>query len=298
MIILMFTLGALGFGMFHTVGFSLVAKNSSENKIGRNMGDFTSIGEIGRVAIPPLAVFCTSLVGWRVTFVLIACLGFIAFIFFKFFTKPHKSHEFSEESIARETMREFGGHIKRLFQTKKFVLVTATAILDSLASSPIYVYLPFLLLAKGLNPWEYGIATGAFFVGSLCGKTLLGRAVDKLGNMQVFIVSELAMAGMLMFLPSLFSFPLLLIASILLGIFTKGTSPVVQTLFSKMADKEHYNKVYAVSELSIDMAAVVIILILGVMAQTLGISSIFYITATFGILAVLPCIALLKQKLL
>lgn len=298
MIILMFTLGALGFGMFHTVGFSLVAKNSKDTNIGRNMGDFTSIGEIGRVALPPLAVFTTSIVGWRITFVLVACIGFLAFIFFKFFTKPHESHAFSEESIARETMREFGGHIKRLFQAKKFLLVTSTAILDSIASSPIYVFLPFLLLAKGLNPWEYGIATGTFFVGSLLGKTLLGRAVDKMGNMQVFIVSELAMAGMLMFLPSLFSFPLLLVASTLLGIFTKGTSPVIQTLFSKMADKEHYNKVYAVSELSIGMAAVIAILVLGVIAQTFGISSIFYITATFGILAVLPCIMLLKQKLI
>lgn len=298
MIILAFTLGALGFGMFHTVGFSLVAKNSGENNIGRNMGDFTSIGEIGRVALPPLAVFSTSLIGWRITFVLVACLGFLAFIFFKLFTKPHESHEFSEKALAHETMREFGGHIKRLFQTRKFLLVTTTAILDSIASSPIYVFLPFLLLAKGLNPWQYGIATGAFFVGSLCGKTLLGRAVDRAGHMQVFIVSELAMAGMLLFLPSLFSFPLLLIASILLGIFTKGTSPVIQTLFSKMANKEHYNKVYAVSEFSIGMAAVVIILILGVVAQKFGISSIFYITAAFGILAVLPCIALIKQKLL
>lgn len=298
MVILMFFVGAVGFGMFHTVGFSLVAKNSTENNIGRNMGDFTSIGEIGRVALPPLAVFSTSLIGWRITFVLIACIGFLAFIFFRFFTKPHESHTFAKNVLVKETFKEFRGHIHALFKIKKFLLVTTTAILDSLASSPIYVFLPFLLLAKGLNPWEYGFATGAFFIGSLFGKTLLGRAVDRMGNMQVFIVSELAMAGMLLFLPSLFNFVLLLIASALLGVFTKGTSPVVQTLFSKMADKEHYNKVYAISEFSIGMAAVITILVMGIVAQNLGISFVFYITASLALLAVIPCAILIKQKLI
>lgn len=57
LVVLFFILGAIGFGMFHAVSFSLVAKSSDQSNMGKNMGDFTSIGDIGRVCIPPLASF-------------------------------------------------------------------------------------------------------------------------------------------------------------------------------------------------------------------------------------------------
>lgn len=295
-VILMFFLGAFGFGMFHTVGFALVAKNSEGKNIGRNMGDFTSVGEIGRVAIPPLAVFATSFIGWRFTFIGIACIGLFAYLFFRLFIKPHESYAFKKDPLAKESYKDFRNHIALLFKTKKFLLVTITAIFDSLASSPIYIFLPFFLLAKGLHPIEYGFATATFFVGSLLGKTMLGRGVDKLGNLKVFFVSELAMAGMLFLLPSLFNFFLILIASLLLGVFTKGTSPVVQTLFSQMTEKEHYNKVFAISELTIGLAAVVAQIALGFIAEAFDISLVFYICGSLAVFAIFPCLLLAKQK--
>src|SRR5258708_107323 len=66
LLFLTYYFAALGFGMFHTVGFALTAKNSDSSNLGRNMGDFTAIGDIGRVALPPLAVLLSSFIGWRV----------------------------------------------------------------------------------------------------------------------------------------------------------------------------------------------------------------------------------------
>jgi len=43
----------------------------------------------------------------------------------------------------------------------------------------------------------------------------------------------------------------------------KELPPVVQTMFSDLADKEHYHKVFAMSELAIGLAAVVTIVVMG-----------------------------------
>ena len=285
---------AMGFGMFHTVGFSLTAKNSTPDNVGRNMGNFTAIGEIGRVSLPPLAVFAVSFLGWRPTLGIVGIVGIILFFALKLFSPPKDVHIFGAEKP--QNHKEFIRDVIYLFRNRQAAYISLAAVIDSLASSPIYVYLPFLLLAKGINATELSIAMGGFFVGSLLGKAFLGLSVDKLGNRKVFIISELFMAAALVLVAQSSNYLLLLFFAIILGIFTKGTSPVVQTMFSKLTDKEHYHKVFAVSELIIGLAAVLTITMMGSLADKTGITNIFYSAAVLAILATLPVFVLHKNK--
>lgn len=296
MLFAMYLLAALGFGMFHTVGFALTAKRSTSDNIGRNMGNFTAIGEIGRVSLPPLAVFATSLIGWRMTIGIISSFGFLLFLISRFLPSPKDVHVFKSVDSKPQNHKEFLKDIVVLFKTKQAAAVTIAAVLDSLASSPIYVFLPFLLLAKDINVAQLGVAMGGFFIGSLIGKAALGFGVDKLGNKKVFVISEICMALSLIFITLSSHFALLLIFAILLGAFTKGTSPVVQTMFTQLTDKEHYHKVFAVSELVIGLAAVLAIIVLGGIADTNGISTIFYVTAMLAIAATIPIFTFKKLK--
>ncbi len=291
-----FTLGSLGFGMFHTIGFSLVAKTSDKTNIGKAMGDFTSMGEIGRIAIPPIAVFFVSLIGWRPTLIILSCIGFSAFCIFRFFLPRQDTHSV-HTPLEKESHRDFLKHIGLLLTTKRFFLITLSSIFDSFASSPIYIFLPFLLLAKGLSIELLAITTASFFIGSLAGKTLLGRSVDKIGNKRVFIFSEISMAIILMLIAISSHFILLFLFAFFLGVFTKGTSPVVQTMFSQMAHKDHYDKVYAVSELAIGSAAVVTIIIMGIIADIFGVYFVFYACAALAVIAVAPILLLPKISL-
>lgn len=292
MLVFAFLLGAVGFGMFHTIGFSLIAKNSAHNKIGRNMGDFTSIGEIGRIALPPLAVFASTFIGWRITMVLVAGIGVSAFIYFRFFQRTKEDYSFAS---TKESPAIFFKTMLELLRIKVFRLVLLTGIIDSLASSAMYIYLPFLLLGKGITITEFGIVIAAYFFGSLVGKTLLGRSVDKLGNIKVFIGSEISMAVVLLLLLFISGFFPLLILSFLLGGFTKGTSPIVQSLFSHVAHSSHYDRIYAVSELAIGLSAVATIIAMGFIAQDFGIQYVFYLSAFFALLAIAPVIPYLKS---
>ncbi len=289
----MFYLAALGFGTFHTIGFSLTAKTSIPENIGKNMGNFTSIGEIGRVTLPPLAVFATSVIGWRETIGIIAIIGLVLYVISRFtFTKDISP----EKHISKQHHVDYLKDIISLFKNKHAISITAAAIIDSFASSPIYVFLPFLLVSKGINTQLLGITMGGFFIGSLFGKSLLGRSVDKLGNVKVFVISEFCMAFALLCISESTQYALLLFFAMLLGIFTKGTSPVVQTMFSELSHKDHYYKIYAVSELTIGFAAVITIIVMGTVADKTNIHMVFYLCALLACLATIPILTFSKAK--
>ncbi|SRR6266568_4891492 len=296
LVLFAFYFAALGFGMFHTVGFALTAKSSDSSNIGINMGNFTAIGDIGRVALPPLAVLSSSIIGWRITMGIIGIVGLLLFFIFQLI-RQQKDGYLSKAKNNSQNHKDFLKDIIEVFRQKQARYVTISAIIDSLASSPIYVYLPFLFVSYGIDAVKLSIAMGGFFIGSLIGKYLLGRLINKLGNLKVFIFSEICMAIALIFIVQTALFLLLLLLSILLGMFTKGTSPVVQTMFSDLADKEHYHKVFAVSELVIGLAAVVTIILMGGLADKAGIKIVFYLCAALAICAVLPIYLFSKKHL-
>ncbi|MBI2036390.1 MFS transporter [Candidatus Microgenomates bacterium] len=291
-----FLLGALGFGMFHTVGFALVAGNSDKSNMGRNMGNFTSLGEIGRVALPPLAIFTTASFGWRPTMVILAVIGFSSYLFFR--STLSNQERLPKQTSTIENYREFLKNTLFLLQSKKLRLVTLAGLLDAFASNPLYLFLPFLLLLKGVTASQLGGLMAAFFAGSLAGKFLLGRGIDKFGTAKIFILSELSMAGLLVGITLTGKFLLLLfLLAFLLGIFTKGTSPVMQAMFSTTAANHHYHRIYAVSTLFLASAELVAIMSMGPAADILGINVVFYLCAVFAVLAVIPVLALKKTTL-
>lgn len=288
---------ALGFGMFHTIGFSLTAKNSTPQEVGKNMGDFTAIGDIGRVSIPPLAVFATSIIGWRPSIGALGIIGLFLFFVFRLFDPKKDIYRLNSEKTEAQSYKSFLKDLVFLYKRRHSLFIVTAAIVDSFASSPVYVFLPFLLVFKGESPFQLGITMAGFFIGSLVGKSLLGRSVDKLGNFRVFIISELCMAFLLVIVAMSSNFFLLVALSAFLGVFTKGTSPVVQTMFSGLADKEYYHKVYAISELATGLAAVTTIVLMGVIADKTGITTVFYITPILAVLAALPIYVFSRSKI-
>jgi len=66
-IALAFIIAGSGFGLFHPIAFATVANLSSKTNRGKAMGNFTAIGDLGRVGISSgITIFATYL-GWRLT---------------------------------------------------------------------------------------------------------------------------------------------------------------------------------------------------------------------------------------
>ena len=292
-LMVMFYLTAGGFGMFHVIGYTLVSRMSQKTNIGRNLGNFTATGDIGRVALPALAVFLIPFFSWRIIYIGIALSGLLVYGFLQISNRKGQITKTGQKE--KETHYEWIKQATLLLRQKKLLLITAAAAIDGLAGTSIYIFLPFLLLYKGVTATILGVFTGIYFAGSLFGKSLLGRSADRFGNAKIFVIAELLMATCSILLAFSHQIFFLLIVAFLLGLFTRGTTPVVTTLFSEIVHADHYEKVFAVGEMFLGITASFAPIFMGIIADRLGITFVFYIAALLATLATLP-ILFLKKK--
>lgn len=166
LLLMAFIVSGLGFGIFHPIAFAEVANSSDKTIRGRIMGNFTAIGDIGRIGLSTIITFIISYIGWRSSSLVFAVVGLAIFaVLFRIFSKNNDRIEIKQKEQAK------GEELKELFKNKKFVLSTASSFLDSFASSSLFVFLPFLLLYRNIDPKVLGAFTSAFFVGNFFGKT-------------------------------------------------------------------------------------------------------------------------------
>lgn len=287
---LAYVMSAVGFGIFHTISFALVAKNSKHHNVGKNMGDFASIGDIGRVAMPPAAIFLISIFGWRPTLFLVGAIGLVTFLAIKITTHVKDTKNIEKEIEERENYKDFTKSTLLLFKLKHVRRIMLTAILDSFASSSIFIFLPFILLSKNIPQTQLAIIVGVYFAGSLFGRVVLGRLVDKIGGKKVFVSSEFLMALFLVALTQTGNYLVISVLCFAIGAFTRGTNPIVQSMISKLTSPNLYHKLYAVSEICTYGASVISTMAMGYVSFYYGVNTVYYISAAIAILATAPII--------
>lgn len=296
MLIIMFYLTAGGFGMFHTVGYTLISRMSEKTNIGKNLGNFTAVGDIGRIFVPAIAIFVVVSLGWRLTYSSIALIALSVYIFIRLTAQKSRVESLKTTSKIKESHSEWIKQAALLLKQKNFLLIALTGVIDGLAGNPIAIFLPFLLLHKGISVTLLGIFMGVYFLGSLLGKSVLGRGVDKFGNVKVFIIAEILMAVCLIILTILQQIMPLLAIAFLLGAFTRGTTPVITTLFSEVTHADHYEKVFGIAETFLGIASAFAPALMGIVADKFGIVFVFYTASILAIFATLPIMILRKQK--
>jgi MFS family permease len=283
LLIMTFTMAGIGFGVFHPIAFALIAKWSPKEVRGKLIGNFTAIGDVGRIGISAALSFVAVGIGWRQTAILYAVAAIaIAFGFYRFF-------------VAQTDLLEAKGHkpmhmsLWQIARNRRYVLAVCSGALDSFASTSLFVFLPFLLLKRGVSPAFLGTFTAAFFVGNFFGKAVLGRFVDKLGNSRVFIVSELLMAVFIFALANSTQLYVIVICSIILGVFTKGTVPVLQTMVTESVEHHgNFEKAFGLASVITTSAVTAAPVILGFTSDRLGIAVAFNAMAVVALIAVIP----------
>lgn len=82
-----------------------------------------------------------------------------------------------------------------------------------------------------------------------------------------------------------------------LGIFTKGTAPLIKTIISETVSHHgNYEKTFSLNSFTASIASMVAPLFFGYISQTFGIMYVFYTMAFFGGLAVIPSVVLLTLR--
>lgn len=289
--ILAFVLAGIGFALFHPISFSIIAHNSEKSVRGRVLGDFTAIGDVGRVLISSIITFIIAYIGWRYTsfgsFILLACILYIVLIV----KRNNNEKAYSQESLSNRI------RYRDILKHKKFVLASVTYLIDCFASQSLFIFIPFMLLARGAKPEFLGILTSAFFVGNMFGKIALGRLVDKLGSGRTFIVSEIMMAIFLVILAQTNMMVITILTSVILGIFTKGTMPILTSMVAESAEHhEGYEKTFSLNAVFAGLGTGLSPLALGYVADHLGITSVFLVSAIFAVCATIPAYMFLRSR--
>jgi FSR family fosmidomycin resistance protein-like MFS transporter len=280
-LVLTFFIASLGMGIFHPIAFGLVSKWSTKETRGRAMGNFTAIGDIGRVGLSAGVTFLITGIGWRFTAEIYGLVALGAFIFLYFFyrNKNEMIHIAKKSSKA-----DFG----LLFKNKRLMLASFAGAIDTFASASLFVFLPFLLLAKHIEPAILGTLTAAFFIGNFVGKAGLGRVVDKIGNIKVFIVADILMAVFIVVLTAVNSVFVIAVVAVILGALTKGTVPVAATLISDAIEGDNHEHGFGVASFIDNIAAASSPIILGFVSDKYGVSQAFTISALVALIAVIP----------
>ncbi|MDR3642763.1 MAG: MFS transporter [Candidatus Doudnabacteria bacterium] len=285
-LLLLFILIGIPFGLFHPIGFALVSRLSGSENIGRHIGNFTAWGDVGRLAISGGVTFIIVAWGWRSSALLYGVAGVAVFMYLYFF-------HFRTDRLNDQKREDFQlGKFTHLLQNRQFIYAAAVTALDNLASSGLFLFLPFLLLSKHIQPTFLSSFAGAFIVGTLLGKAVLGRWVDRLGSVKVFVITEILMAVLIVLLTVVSALWLIVIISVVLGIATRGTVPATQTMvYQSMAESQNFERANGVAQFGDTVAAVIVPILLGLTSDRLGINWAFWLAAGFALLAVIPAVA-------
>lgn len=285
-LIFAFSTAALSFGLFHPVSFSVVTRLSKKEKRGRIMGDFTAMGEFGRICLSGFLSFIAFSIGWRQTSFIYMYIAIFLLIFFLYSHSNNIKTGFDNENEIQNRKQ-----IKfiEIMKNKNYILVLLITFFDLLASSALFIFLPFLLIKKGVSPSILGAFTSAFFLGNLIGKMGLGRLTDRFGNTNVFIVAEIFMVIFIFLLAYSSSIFFIILFSIILGSLTMGTAPIRTTMITE-TNEHHgsYEKVFGIGSFVASISTTIAPIILGYVADKYGIINSFNLTAFFALLAIVP----------
>jgi MFS transporter, DHA1 family, multidrug resistance protein len=279
-LILICILGGVAGGLFMPLANSAVAKLSDKNRA-KELGDFSAFTDLGRVILIPLSTFIIASFSFSSLSLLYTFSSIILFILLALRWKTTNSTSLNT-NVPSVKNRE-------LLKNKGYILTILIGISDAFASASLFIFIPLLLLPKGISIEVTGLLSSLFFVGYLFGRVILGRLADKYGGAKILLISEVFMALLTLILIFVNDFILVALILFSLGIFTRGTSPITRSLVAdSVSDPHKFDKAYGLYSFSVHTSNVTSRTIYGFLAGFLGISSVFYLSATIALLTVIP----------
>lgn len=280
-----FIIAGVGFALFHPVAFAIVTHLAPTGTRGRMMANFTAIGDIGKMVISSVLTFIIASIGWRSTTMMYGAAGFIALGFMLLWEQRRETG--ADTHIAPRKKIS----IRETFSSPRFSFAMLTSFLDTFSSTSLFVFLPFLLLSRGIDAALLGTFSAIFFFGNLIGKSLLGRFSDSYRSAHVVLTSEFLMAVCIVLLAQSSSIVVILGCSIIAGVFTKGTVPVIQNMVAEASEHHgHFEQSFAVNGFTNALALTISPLFLGFISDHYGIVAAFYSMAVIAAMASIPAL--------
>jgi MFS family permease len=279
---LAYGLAGVASGLFEPIAVSLIAKRSAANGRGKAIGDFAAFGDMGRIAV---VAATTAMAGWfgvnSACGMLLASNGAALILAAAFLARP-KLEAAQERPMTRV-------HLRDLLKIRNFRYATLAGIADSFSSASLYIFIPFLLTAKGIPLANTLYFNVIFFGGYMAGRVFLGRIADRFGAPRTLIVSEVLMATLILVLTVASGVAEIVGLLFLLGIFTRGTSPIIRAMVAdSLEERSSFHDAFGAYSFASRGSSAVCRPIYGYLAAYSGIASVFYVASAVSLLTLYP----------
>ncbi len=294
-----FIVAMAGQGLFHNLAFAWLTMHTQRASLGKTMGDFTAIGDIGRIPIASFAGFAAAytiagMPGWRFVCLLYGVVG-LCFAGYLFLTAA-RARGLTTPSAAPDGAGQRRFPSFALLRKRHISLAVGANVLDAFSGDQIFLFLPFLLFAKGFDPKVIGGFALAFTVGCFVGKMACGRMVGVFGTRRVFVASKLSMAGLLVAAVVAQELSVIIGASMLLGIVTKGTVPVLQTIVVEDVEAtDGYEDIFSINTFFRGVTNIITPLLFGWISSLFSVECSYALMAVFSVAAVGPVVLMHKR---
>lgn len=279
-------LGGVAAGLFEAPSISKTAKHSSNEKISTSIGNVTAFGDIGRIVF----TIITTLAITKLEVPIIGVSGIILALLILLIT-------FEKSKIEKEIKVNEDHGYKKYIGNSKYRLAVIASVLDSFGGSSLYIFLTPYIASKGISIETIGAIDAIYFVGYLLGRLLLTRLADNYGNIKILVMAEIAMAVIAVLVIFAFNPIVISILLLLLGMFTRGTSPVLKALVVKsIQGKLEIERGFAISHSLNTTSTSVSRIVFGIIGSILGQTAIIYTSAIISTLVILPALKYSKVK--
>jgi predicted MFS family arabinose efflux permease len=278
----------LGFGIFHPLAFSLIADASPPQGASGSMGWFTAVGDFGRAATVWAVMLLVSWLGWRSAFVAVGAPVALACLLLC--TRPGRR---PEPLATRSPVEMRSGERYSATTQPWFWLLCAIGFLDGLANSGLYVFLPFLLLAKGCDQSQVAVLVCLYFAAGLSGRIVVGWLGDRWGPVASLLLCQLAIGLVIAGLCVSRQLVWLGGGVVLLGVFSRGSLPIILSITAERLPPAARQWGFGINQAVLGLAAVLSPLWLGYVSNGVGTTAAF---AGAGVLCALNVVAVCAQR--
>ncbi len=273
---------ATGLGM-STIN-ALAAQFTTKGKRYKALAKIAMLTDVARIIYPLVTGAIYVAIGFAglIYFALLTVVVFATFIYL--FTRSHHIDE--EAEVSNKNDISAGAPIRR---NKPFWFVIGLEFFDSFASSQLFVFLPILLLFKNFSIEDALITQSVVFLGYLSGRLFVSFLAHRFNG---FIAVGLAEVGMIITIILLLVIPpsnVLYGLCFLLGVFSRGTSPVIKALAFDRLEPLQMRRGSAIHVIGGDSGSAIAQFVFGLLLAWLGVVAPFVASAICAAIVAIAC---------
>jgi len=260
-------IGGLGAGVQHPLAASMISKAYAGGRQRIVLGTYNFTGDMGKFLFPAIAAAVLVFAGWRTL-----CFGYGVFGIFLatgLYLLLRRYQAGGAEPVEDAKSRTSSGW--GIEKKRAFFILSIIGFIDTAVRGSLIVYLPFLLIEKGMPMASTGLALSLLFIGGALGKFLCGIMAEKIGVIPSIIITE-AMTGIGMFYLYASSLNAILPFLPILGIALNGTSSVLYGTIADFVSPSRTPRAFGLFYTVIITAAAIAPPIFGMLSDTRGIN--------------------------